>query len=312
MISSRIAFGEYLLLLELQKKIINMKDVILILSSGGARGLAQIGVIEELEEAGYNIKAVAGSSIGALIGGFYAAGKLIEFKEWVQKLDRIDVMKYFDVALNSRGFIKGQKIMKELRSVVGDHNIEDFSILFKAISSDITDHKEVVFDKGDLFDAIRASISIPGVFTPFEHNSNMLVDGAICNPMPMDAFERKENDMMIAVNLNARIPFEAPEMPKELEEDRERLMKVFYQWKDKAAKVLNVKKQKPDKKPGLYGVLFRSFEVMQESFTYELVHRYKPNMLIELSRESADTFEFNKATELIAYGRQQTRKALNS
>ncbi|ALO15316.1 NTE family protein RssA [Salinivirga cyanobacteriivorans] len=285
------------------------KEAVLILSSGGARGLAQIGVIEELEANGWNISAIAGSSIGALIGGFYAAGKLNAFKEWVKKLDRIDVMRYFDVTFSSRGFIKGDRIMKEMRKLMGDVNIEDLPIRYRAVSGDIVKHEPVVFDKGDLITAIHASVSIPGVFTPFQLNGALLVDGAVTNPMPMSVYELSDTEKMIAVNLNARIPYEMPENVR-TKKEQEQSEKVFHQWKENVRKVFHFKKTKTTKKPGLYGVLFRSFEMMQESYTMELIQRYHPDVLVELSRESADTFEFNKAEELIAYGRQQTKKVL--
>jgi len=287
------------------------KKVQLILSSGGARGLAQIGVIQALEDSGYQIEKVAGSSAGALIGGFYAAGKLDVFTEWVKDLNRMDVMRYFDVHLNSRGFIKGKKIMKELEKMLGNPKIEDLDIEYKAVSSNIISHEPVWFEKGSLLEAIRASISIPGVFTPVKHGEGMLVDGAISTPLPMNAFERKKDEKMVAVNLNAMTEYKAPQdLPDE--KHREGLVENFYQWREKARKLFNVNKEKSDKKPGMYGVLFRSFEMMQESYTLELIKTYKPDILVELSRESADTFEFNKAEELIAYGKEQTEKVLKN
>ena len=182
-------------------------------------------------------------------------------------------------------------------------------MLFRSVAADIVNHESVVFDKGDVLNAVRASVSIPGIFTPYQHKNLLLVDGAVSSPLPMHIFEREKNEHMIAVNLNAQIPYEMPDVGHS-EQEKERLTKTFYQWRNNVRKIFNVKKDKSAKKPGLYGVLFRSFEMMQESYTMELVERYKPDLLIELSRESADTFEFNKAEELIAYGRQQTKKAL--
>ncbi len=288
------------------------KKAVLILSSGGARGLTQIGVIEEIEKAGFEITAIAGSSIGSLIGGFYAAGKLDAYHEWVGKLDRIDIMRYFDVAFNSRGFIRGDKIMKEMEKVMGgDRKIEDLPIKFKAYSSDIIQHKPVVFEKGSLIDAIRASISIPGIFTPYKHEESLLVDGAISTPMPMEAFDLADDEVMIAVNLNASISYNVPDSVDQSTKEKEHLEKIFHQWREKSRKLFNVKKSKSTKSPGMYGILLRSFEMMQESYTNQLVKTFKPDYYVELSRECADTFEFNKAKELVEYGKQQTIKALN-
>lgn len=288
------------------------KKAVLILSSGGARGLAQIGVIEALESQGWVISRIAGSSIGSLVGAFYAAGKLNDFKAWVEKLDKMDVMRYFDVTISSQGFIKGDKIMKEMRRLMGNVKIEDLPVPFKAIAADIINNKSVWFENGDVINAIRASVSIPGVFTPSKTKNKMFVDGAIACPLPMQAYHLKEDEQMIAVNLNARIPYEVPELSAEEQQEQAQQAGVFHQWRENARNMLNIKKHKSAKSPGMYGILLRSFEMMQESYTMELINNYHPHFLVELSRESADTFEFNKAKELIAYGKQQTIKALNN
>lgn len=289
-----------------------MKKIVLILSSGGARGLAHIGVIEELERRNYSIEAIAGSSIGALIGGFYAAGKLQVFKEWVTQLDKIDVMKYFDVTIGSRGLIKGDKIFKELKKMLGTYQIETLPIRYKAMAADIINHNPVWFEKGNLITAMRSSVSIPGVFMPNEVNGKMLVDGAIANPIPLQAFELKSDEKLFAVNLNARIDYVNSNITLNEKHERERLSKLFHQWKKHAKKVLGNGKPKSDKKPGLYGILLHSFEMMQECYTMELVHHYNPDLLIQLSNKSADTFEFNKAAELISYGQKQAREAIDN
>ena len=183
------------------------KTVSLVLSSGGARGIAHIGVIEELENRGYTIGSVSGTSMGALVGGIYAAGGLKLLKEWMLTLDRLEVFSLVDFTLTRSGMVKGEKVLKEMRKLIPDKNIEDFSISYTAIATDIINDKEVVFDKGSLYNAIRASISIPTVFTPFEHQGVKMVDGGVINPIPLNRVKRSENDLVVAVDVNARIPF---------------------------------------------------------------------------------------------------------
>ena len=141
----------------------NPETISLILGSGGARGLTHIGVIRELERRGYVISSIVGCSMGALIGGFHAAGKLDAYEAWVTKLSEWDVLRFLDISLTSRsGMMKGDLIMDKLRALVGDVKIEDLPLRFTAVATDVVNHKEVWLSRGDLFDAIRASIAIPG------------------------------------------------------------------------------------------------------------------------------------------------------
>jgi len=161
------------------------KTVSLVLSSGGARGLAHVGVIEELEHRGYVIAEIAGCSAGALVGGMYAAGKLPEFKDWICNLDRVDVFSLMDFTFSSRGFIKGEKVYQALKRVVPDQNIEELSIRFSCNAVDVNSGKEHVFTQGSLYKAIRASGSIPSVFIPAKAEKQHFIDGGVLNPVPI-------------------------------------------------------------------------------------------------------------------------------
>jgi len=163
----------------------NNKSVSLVLGSGGARGLAHIGIIEWLNDNGYDIQSISGSSMGALVGGIYAAGKLDNYRDWVQSLDKTDVVKFLDFSFSSTGLFKGDRIIDNLRKMVGNHLIEDLSIGFTAVATDLERQREVWFTRGPLFDAIRASIAVPTIFTPHKYKGRYLLDGGLLNPVPI-------------------------------------------------------------------------------------------------------------------------------
>lgn len=173
----------------------------LVLGSGGARGYAHIGAIEVLEERGYDIIAIAGCSMGALIGGVYSAGKLQAYKDWVTGLKQFDVLKLLDVSLSPAGAIRGDKVFSVVRDMIGDTRIEDLPVAFTAVATDLLAHKEIWFQEGSLHQAIRASIAIPSVVTPVVLNGRVLVDGALLNPLPIIPTIAAHADYIFAVNL---------------------------------------------------------------------------------------------------------------
>lgn len=179
------------------------QKVALVLSSGGCRGYAHIGAIEALHEHGYEITSVAGSSMGALIGGIYAAGRLAEVKEWFCSLNRRDIFSLIDLTLGINHLVKGDRVMKRLQEIVPDVLIEDLPIPFCAIATDVRTDSEIVFRSGSLFEAIRASISMPTLFRPVDHDGLYLIDGAISNGLPLEHVERTEGDILVASNVSA-------------------------------------------------------------------------------------------------------------
>jgi len=191
------------------------KPVSLVLSSGGARGMAHIGVIEELERHNFEIISISGCSMGALIGGIYAAGNLQGYKKWLSELNKIDVFNLMDFTISSHGFIKGVKVFNEINKFIGNGLIEDLSIPFTAVATDVDNQKEVVFSTGKLRDAIRASVSIPSVLEPFDWNGISLIDGGILNPIPLDLVVRNKGDIVVAVDLNAIVSSEKITKPKQ-------------------------------------------------------------------------------------------------
>lgn len=181
----------------------NSKNVALVLSSGGAKGYAHIGVIAALQEAGYHITSVAGTSMGALVGGLYAAGKLKEAYAWLKTIDNWEVFKLADFKnVSTTGLINGEYIFDELYKLVGDVRIEDLPIPFCAVAADLDTGKEKVFTKGRLLDAIRASISIPVFFVPHKIRGKRYIDGGVVNGLPINHVKRTPGDQVVAINLD--------------------------------------------------------------------------------------------------------------
>jgi NTE family protein len=175
----------------------------LVLGSGGARGYAHVGAIEELVAQGFDIRSVAGSSMGALVGGVYAAGKLDAYRDWAVALQRFDVLRLLDWTLSGGGLIKGDRIIEKLRGLIGEIRIEELPISYTAVAVDLLAQREVWFSRGSLFEAIRASIAIPTVLRPHHYEGRTLVDGGLLNPVPITPTLRDLTDCTIAVDVNA-------------------------------------------------------------------------------------------------------------
>ncbi len=288
------------------------KNVALVLSSGGARGLAHIGVIDALEEEGYHINSIAGCSMGALVGGIYAAGKLEVYKEWIRKLNRRDVFKLVDFTLSTNGFIRGDRVFREVINMIEDCLIEDLPIPFSAVATDIHTRQEVVFTQGSLFDAIRASAAIPTVLTPFLLNDNAYVDGGLMNPIPIKHVKRTPGDLLIVVNVNAHVPYEAPKPSiklKEVDHIKPMPAKVD-QFIQKWRKLMPEDKAIPKRKLGFFELMNASFDLMQDQLSEMILDTYQPDMVINISREASGTFEFYKAEEIIRSGKQAYYNAI--
>ena len=294
------------------------KNVALVLSSGGARGLAHIGVIEELQAQGYNITSIAGSSMGALVGGLFAAGKMDEYKKWIIGLDKMEILSLIDFTLTTKGFVKGEKVFERMRKLnfIPDINIEDLPIPYIAVAVDILNNKECVFRSGSLLKAIRSSISIPSVFTPVNIENGLLVDGGVLNPLPLKQVNRIPNDLLIAVDLNALIPYDKPTLPtrKKKENHNEKISALMQKWDELFGHEQKVAKEKTSKNPsiGYFDVLMRSVQLMQSKLTDYSAEITPPDVLIPISKDSSTVFEFYKAEELIAYGREMCAKSLKS
>ena len=179
------------------------RKVALVLSSGGARGYAHIGAIEELEASGYEITSVAGCSMGALIGGMYAAGKLQEVSQWMKGLGTRKIFSLIGLSLSTSHIIDVDPVLEAMQQIAPDMDIRDLRLPYCAVASDVKNFDEVVFREGSLYQAIRASISVPSMFKPVSRDGMLLVDGGLTNPLPLNRVARTEGDLLVAVNVSA-------------------------------------------------------------------------------------------------------------
>ena len=283
----------------------NPTTVSLVLGSGGARGLAHIGVIQWLTENGYAIRSISGTSMGALVGGIYAASKLEVYAEWVLALERMHVLRLLDPTIGRPGIFKGERIISVLRDLVGDCDIEELPISFTAVATDLDSGQEVWLRSGRLFDAIRASIATPMVFTPVKHGHRTLIDGAVVNPVPIAPTLDDATDLTIAVDLSG--PPESgpvpPTTPSLIGDSsyRRRILKF----------VESVRPARGRKEPsrGLLDVAFTAMQTMQDTIADLKLLAYSPDVIVEIPRNACGFFEFWRAEELIALGRERAGRA---
>jgi len=284
--------------------------VSLVLGSGGARGLAHIGIIEWLNENGFDICSIAGSSMGALIGGIYAAGKLDIYKNWVRTLERTDVIRLLDVSFGRTGLFKGERIIKALKELIGDSNIEELPVSFTAVATDIETEKEVWLSKGPLFDAIRASIAIPTIFTPFKYEGKKLLDGGLVNPIPIAPTLRDLTDITIAVNLSGKdsIQHKIPTVRKERMNDEKTYRNLLTEFIEGLYRKMEPKETED---MGLFDIVSQSIDTMQNTIASFKLASYSPDFIINIPKDACRFFEFEKADEMIEIGRSKAGETLS-
>ena len=279
------------------------KDVALVLSSGGARGLAHIGAILELEEQGYRITSIAGCSMGALIGGVYAAGKLEEFREWMKTVDRKKMLELTDFSLSLNHIVKGNRIIEAIMEFVPDMDIEDLPIPYCAVATDWKAGREVVLNKGSLFEAIRASISLPSFYEPVQRDGMILIDGGVINPIPMNRVMRKEGDILVGVDVSGH----------DYKAQWEKMNKLTQMQKhDSSLKAKLLDLIIPDNiEFNYYTLLSRTSSLMIRQNSILMAQLMKPEILVDIQMSRYTTFDFDKSEKLIAIGRQKTMQAIN-
>lgn len=254
------------------------KDVALVLSSGGAKGLAHIGAIEELEAHGYHISSIAGCSMGALIGGVYAAGKLEEFREWMKTVDKKKMLELTDFSLSLNHLVKGKKIIEAIMEFVPDVAIEDLPIPFCVVATDLKAGKEVLITKGSLFQAIRASISIPSFYEPVQRDDMILVDGGIVNPTPLNRVQRQPDDILVGIDVSGH-DYKA-------------------QWEE-------------HQNLNYFTVLSRSSSLMIHQNSLLMAEIMKPDIFVGVQMGQYGIFDYDKSEEIIAVGRLKTALAIS-
>ena len=281
-----------------------MKNIALALSSGGARGLAHIGAIEELESQGYHITSIAGCSMGALIGGVYAAGKLEEFRDWMKTIDRKKMLELTDFSLSLNHLVKGTRIIKAIMEFVPDVPIEDLPIPYCAVATDWISGREVVIDKGSLFEAIRASISLPTFYEPVRRDGMILIDGGVVNPIPMNRVQRHEGDLLVGVDVSGHdYKAQWEKMQKQAEKQK--------QDKSLKSKLLDI--IIPDNiEFNYYTLLSRTSSIMIRQNSLLMAQLAKPDILIDIQMSRYGSFDYDKSERLINIGRNKTRKNLTT
>jgi len=278
--------------------------VSLVLGSGGARGLAHIGVIQWLTENGYQIKSISGTSIGALVGGIYATQKLEVYAEWVLALERKHVLRLLDPTIGRPGLFKGERIISVLRELIGDCAIEDLPIRFTAVATDLSSREEVWLREGQLFDAIRASIATPMVFTPFQHASRTLLDGALVNPVPIAPTLQDGTDLTVVVNLSGAAE------PRAAAPGSASLINNSYRQRiARFIDALHATREPAEPQPGLLDVAFTSMQAMQDTISQLRMSAFAPDVTVEMPRNACGFFEFWRAEELIELGRERAAQA---
>ena len=279
------------------------KKISLTLSSGGARGLAHIGVIEVLLENNYEIEQISGSSIGSVVASMYASGALIEFKNWVLSLDKLKVFSLMDFTIGGHGVMKGDKVFNKLKTIVDDQNIEDLKIPIKIIATDAVNGKEIVFSKGSVYDAMRASCSIPGLVKPFVYNNTQLVDGGVLNPLPINHL--CSPTQILSVNLNETKTNIKNEKTKSTTQSFEnsyfKVLKEYFYFNKTNTKRLS-----------FFDLTYKSIHLMQNKLANEMLLRYPADFVVNIPFDSCYPLEFYKAKKMIKIGRDICVEALKN
>ncbi|NLP59046.1 patatin-like phospholipase family protein [Lutibacter sp. B1] len=278
------------------------KNVALVLSSGGSKGIAHIGVINELEKQGFTITSVAGSSIGSIIGGVYAMGKLPIYTEWIKTLDKKKVFGLMDFTFSKNGLLKGDRVFKTMRSYIPDEPIENMKIPFSAVATDIINEKEIVFSSGSFYDAIRASIAIPSVIKPVKYKDTFLVDGGVLCPLPIEYVKRNQNDVLVAVNL-----YGTKKEKNEVQELNKSQNFFYSKYNDYVNSISKLITTGDKDSIGYLSLLNTTTFAMVHKMSKLTIDMYKPDITIDIPANSANTFDFHKAVELIELGEAKAK-----
>ena len=292
------------------------QTVSLVLSSGGARGLAHIGAIQSLEQSGYRIRYISGSSIGALIGGIYAAGELDDYETWVKALRRKDIVQLLDFGWGrGGGLFRGERIIDALRDLIGEHQIEDLAIGFTAVATDLRRKREVWLDKGPLFAAIRASIAVPLLFSPVIAGNQVLIDGGVLNPLPIAPTLNDDSDLIIAMDVNGIETGNAPwraivhkQREKEQTEKDDRISRAISSFIDGLWPTDDDEPQEH----GMLDIALEAMDAMQASIARHNLSVFSPDVIVQVPRSAAQFFEFERADELIRIGFERMRSSLEA
>ena len=301
------------------------KNVALVLGSGGARGLAHIGAIEALEERGYKITSIAGCSMGSIIAGMYAAGQLKEAKEWFLSVDKQLILRMMDINLMSvNSLVKGERIIEELEKVVPDRPLEELNIPCTIVATDMIHSDEVVFRTGSLFEAVRASISIPLFFKPVQIGKRLLIDGGILNPLPLHVIERTPGDILVAADISGKdsMPIEEAYEPIDVEgklaEVKKSGIPVPKSWERqirllgrRVDRIMEQGAKDLGRKVSFVSLLDRMSDIQIQQNTLLSLRLTPPDVHAVMRQYAYNTFDFDKAEQIIADGKRIMNEALD-
>ena len=294
------------------------KKVQLVLGSGGARGIAHIGVIQMLLQDGYEIIEVMGSSMGAVVGGMYCAGFLTQYTEWLLKQSKSDVYRLFDITFSMKGFVKGERIFGVLEQLAGKQQIEKLPVPFTAIATDMLTRTEVHFTEGDLYKALRASTGIPGVFTPVAENNSLFVDGGVLNPLPVNLVKRREDSIIVAVNLNGSFSNEILVEKKpdsaglpQTENESQAILNKLRSFFNSASRT-EAKTPEAIVVPNLsmFELLNASYDATLDRLVEITLESSPADVLVEIPSNACSVFEFYRSAELINLGKTAYTNAM--
>jgi NTE family protein len=307
------------------------RRVALALGSGGARGYAHIGVIHELQDRGYQIVGIAGSSMGALVGGLQAAERLDEFADWARSLTQRSILRLLDPSITAAGVLRAEKILDAVRDILGAATIEELPIPYTAVATDLLAGKSVWLQRGPVDEAIRASIAIPGVIAPHVIDGRLLADGGILDPLPMAPIAAVNADLTIAVSLSGSETLaDAEPEPRPTTEWLNRMLSSTSALLDSptaravldrfgassadnagdADESASVPESEPPKLGG-FEVMNRTIDIAQAALARHTLAAYPPDLLIEVPRSACRGLEFHRAAEVIETGRELAARALD-
>lgn len=286
------------------------QKVALVLSGGGARGIAHIGAIEMLLEQGFDITSVAGTSMGALVGGIFVLGKMEVYKDWLCTLDKLKVFSMIDFSLSGQGMIKGDKVIHKMREMIDDANIEDLDIPYIAVAADILNKREVVFKKGSVIEAIRASIAIPTFFTPVRTEDGLLVDGGVVNNLPIDHVKRTPGDILVVVDVNAPVPCDRSHIPEHKAAEHESTYK--HKLREFFSHLKSVDPTAHEEKFSYFDVISKTISMMTYHTTQLALQKHTPDILVNVSHDSCGVYDFFRAHEMVEMGKHLTGKSIGA
>ncbi|MCF8463265.1 MAG: patatin-like phospholipase family protein [Flavobacteriales bacterium] len=301
-------------------------SISLALGSGGARGLAHIGVIQVLKEEGFTIGNIAGTSMGACVGGIYCAGKLDVFEDWITTINKRETFRLMDFTMSTQGMLKGQKVLGHLKQILGEIRIEDFEIPYTAIATDVHTKEEIWMRTGDLYTVIRASSSIPTLMMPSKLNERLLIDGGVLNPLPLEPLMPKTTDLVVAVNINANaenhvrhrevlLSSGLDKLQEQTEEETtaytSRMVNTVKSWLNMSKSgESEVSDPVQESTLNYLGMLNKTYDFMQDRMCEQSIEIHKPDIVINIPRTVGTTLEFYRAKEMVEEGRNAAKKAV--